>query len=190
MTLKARIGNEELTIDLDQEPESPREWDNIGTMLCYHSRYELGDKKGDFEDPEDLMAYLRKTKAVVLNLRLLDHSGLSMSTSNTWPYDDKWDAMNIGLIFVTYDKIKKEYGKKILSGRTLALARAQLEQEVKTYDHWLRGDILYYSIAKLTICNLGEEHREVIDSVCGFYSVQDILNNIDQKWKTVALKEA
>ena len=189
MTLKARIGNEELTIDQDEEPESPREWDNLGTMLCYHSRYELGDKKGDFTDPEKLRAYLAKTRAIVLNLRLLDHSGLSISTSPTWPYDDRWDSMSIGLIFMTYDKIKKEYGKKILSGRTLALARAQLEQEVKTYDQYLRGDIYCYSIARLTTCNLGEEHKEVIDGVCGYYSVQGILEDIDQKWKKTELKE-
>lgn len=28
----------------DPDPESPREWDNLGTMTCLHSRYDLGDK--------------------------------------------------------------------------------------------------------------------------------------------------
>lgn len=28
----------------DPEPPSPREWSNIGAMVCWHSRYNLGDK--------------------------------------------------------------------------------------------------------------------------------------------------
>lgn len=34
----------------DSSPESPREWDNVGTMLCKHGRYELGDKDADISD--------------------------------------------------------------------------------------------------------------------------------------------
>lgn len=28
----------------DQDPESPRQWDNLGTMICWHRRYNLGDE--------------------------------------------------------------------------------------------------------------------------------------------------
>jgi len=28
----------------DMNPESPREWDNVGTMVCSHRRYNLGDE--------------------------------------------------------------------------------------------------------------------------------------------------
>lgn len=37
------IENEELRIFQDEEPESPRKWDNFGHMVCWHRRYELGD---------------------------------------------------------------------------------------------------------------------------------------------------
>lgn len=30
-------------IETDDTPESPREWDNLGTMACWHRRYSLGD---------------------------------------------------------------------------------------------------------------------------------------------------
>lgn len=33
-------------------PESPREWDNITIMACWHSRYRLGDSIRD-KEPED-----------------------------------------------------------------------------------------------------------------------------------------
>lgn len=28
----------------DEYPDNPRDWDNTGTMVCFHSRYNLGDK--------------------------------------------------------------------------------------------------------------------------------------------------
>ena len=47
----------------DQDPESPREWDNVGTMACWHDRYHLGDKpyrgrRG--ESPSDWLESLAK----------------------------------------------------------------------------------------------------------------------------------
>ena len=32
-----------LVIEQDQFPEDPRSWDNLGTMLCCHREYQLGD---------------------------------------------------------------------------------------------------------------------------------------------------
>lgn len=32
------------TIEPDDSAESPREWDNVGTMVCWHNRYDLGDE--------------------------------------------------------------------------------------------------------------------------------------------------
>ena len=29
----------------DDDPNSPREWDNLGHMICWHRRMNLGDEK-------------------------------------------------------------------------------------------------------------------------------------------------
>ena len=35
----------ELKIEQDTDPMNPRtDWDNITTIICFHKRYELGDK--------------------------------------------------------------------------------------------------------------------------------------------------
>jgi hypothetical protein len=34
-----------LKIEYDNDPSSPREYDNLGTMVCWHSRYKLGDEQ-------------------------------------------------------------------------------------------------------------------------------------------------
>ena len=44
MTNEKRIGNYLIEVHQDESPESPRSWDNLGTMICFHRRYDLGDK--------------------------------------------------------------------------------------------------------------------------------------------------
>lgn len=34
-----------IRIEQDDNPESPREWNNVGTMVCFHDRYNLGDMR-------------------------------------------------------------------------------------------------------------------------------------------------
>lgn len=43
-----------LKIVHDEDVESPREWDNIGKMVCFHNRYSLGDKH-DYSEPRDFL---------------------------------------------------------------------------------------------------------------------------------------
>ncbi len=44
-------------IEQDQDPESPREYDNLGKMCCWHRRYSLGDEQPSI-DPEEYIANL------------------------------------------------------------------------------------------------------------------------------------
>lgn len=46
------VGNFKIEIFRDDDPMSPREWDNLGHMVCWHSRYNLGDefRRDDQED--------------------------------------------------------------------------------------------------------------------------------------------
>lgn len=52
MNTQTRI---EYTIEPDQDPLNPRtEWDNVGHMVCWHSRYNLGDEQPS-EDPTEYL---------------------------------------------------------------------------------------------------------------------------------------
>jgi transitional endoplasmic reticulum ATPase len=71
---KARIGNEKLRIIQDEDPMNPRtEYDNFGKMVCFHRRYDLGDKH-EFSSPEDFDEFLKENevipKEVVKKLRV------------------------------------------------------------------------------------------------------------------------
>lgn len=56
---KFKVGNLDVEIHRDDDPQNPRGegWaDRLGTMLCWHGRYELGDVKAskDATKPDDL----------------------------------------------------------------------------------------------------------------------------------------
>lgn len=139
-----------IEIRRDDDPESPRDWDNLGTMICFHKKYTLGDdshklKHEDFDGWASMEAFLRKDHgaAVVLPLFLIDHSGLSMSTKD---FADPWDSGQVGFIYVTKERALKEYGVKRLSPKQLAKITEVLKSEVATYDQYLRGDVWGYVI--------------------------------------------
>ena len=63
----------------DESPYSPREDDNLGTMICFHKRYDLGDKhnykSSDYSSWNEQRKELQKEKpCVILPLYLYDHS--------------------------------------------------------------------------------------------------------------------
>jgi len=46
-----------LKIYIDEDPINPREWDNLGVMVCSHDRYNLGDEQtNDIDDYFDSLA--------------------------------------------------------------------------------------------------------------------------------------
>lgn len=123
-----------LTIKIvsDDDPMNPRKkFDNVGTMVCWHRQYELGDKQMNRDTtpndyftglarevvssnyPEHLLrANLNKILAahyVVLDLYLYDHSGITMSTS---PFSCPWDSGQVGFIHVSLKKAFEEWGRE------------------------------------------------------------------------------
>jgi len=162
----------------DEDPMNPRDDDNLGTMVCFHGRYTLGDKHTlkttDFNGWKDMYAYLKKElkACIILPLYLYDHSGVSMSTSLTYPYNDQWDAGQVGFIYITAEKIRKEYNVKSITKQSKEKVAEYLKGEVETYNKFLTGDIYGFVIKKLSTCDLGCEHEEVTDSCWGFYDTE------------------
>ena len=95
---KYKKENKVLEIHTDESAESPREWDNLGVMVCAHQRYNLGDIQ--VNSKEELDEKL-KDAFIRLPLYLYDHSGLSISTKNAYPFNDQWDAGQVGFIIVS-----------------------------------------------------------------------------------------
>lgn len=164
-----------LTIELDDLAESPREWDNVATMACWHRQYDLGDKH-DYEDIQELLEYLadkvgvkydeidwsvrgaakeRDMKLIedlkpyycIKYLYLYDHSGITISTGS---FNDPWDSGIVGLVYISKEKAFKEFS--CMEDNTwYDEASRHIDGEVEFYDQYLRGNVWWYKLEKLCI---------------------------------------
>jgi len=156
----------------DQDAESPREWCNLGTLICWHRRYQLGDSH-QFDSPEaflrdlavasaqsdlsmDQLLECAERKAVILPVFLYDHSGLAM---NTIGFHCPWDSGQVGYIYVTLEAVRKEFGAKRVTKSLREKAEDILRGEIVAYDAYLGGRVYGYVI---------ERDGEEIDACWGF----------------------
>lgn len=179
-----------LVIIQDDMVESPREWDNLGTMVCWHRRYDLGDEQ--IKHPDDWIRSLVNAdddeeitdvwdeaykQYVILPLYLYDHSGITM---RTYPFGCPWDSGQVGYIYC-------EKGKEGLSDERI---KEVLIGEVETYDQFLTGDVYGFVLYKKTKCNeCGHVEEENEDSCWGFYGTNwkenGMLDHIPDEFKAL-----
>lgn len=143
----------------DPTPDNPRDtYEPFGHMVCWHRRYDLGDKHTyespdgfleamcrryvpDFTCPEKLtlsakLDLLAEVPAfVILPLYLFDHSGLSISTTS---FNDPWDSGQVGWIYATPDDLRENFMREP-TDQDIWNALPTLRQEVNEYDLYLRG---------------------------------------------------
>jgi len=117
----------------DDPPDNRKDCDNLGHMVCWHRRYDLGDETHHDADRDEYIRdlvrpYINAAMCVIqgadepeipqetiqaafdehftrLDLYLYDHSGLSMATH---PFHCRWDSGWIGWIHVSLDKVRAE----------------------------------------------------------------------------------
>lgn len=173
-----RKGDYILEIFYDDSYDSPRTWDNLGKMVCFHRRYNLGDKHDYNKDDYSSWAELKETliesynAKVILPLYLYDHSGITMNTTG---FSCGWDSGQVGWIFASEDCIKKEYNVDVITDDILEKVTKVLEGEVETYDQYLTGDVYGYRVSKIEVCDKGCEHEEELDSCWGFYGMESVI---------------
>ena len=167
-----RIGKYKIEVIQDESPSSPREDDNLGTMVCFHNRYNLGDKhnynSNDYDGWDEMEKDIikRENVGVILPLYLYDHSGITMNTTG---FSCNWDSGRVGFIFISKEKMLKEYGGKIVTQTLKDKVTGYLKGEVETYDQYLTGEVYGYRVSEVTTCSEGHEHETEIDSCWGYY---------------------
>jgi hypothetical protein len=152
----------ELTVELDDDPMSPREWDNLGIIVASHRRYDLADSHApeidfdDFESWEGVKQHLAREHGavVVLPVYMIDHGGIALSTE---PFACAWDSGQVGLIYAS---------KATLEGIGTPLDRAEevLRAEVQQYSQYVQGGVFQFYIKRGT---------EIVESCSGFYDEDD-----------------
>jgi hypothetical protein len=173
--------NFKLEVVQDENPESPRDWDNLGKMICFHKRYNLGDKH-DF-NIKSFNQFIKENKCFVMPILMYEHSGISLSLSHEYPFNDRWDAGQLGFIYVTYEDIKKEYKIKSISKKTLEKVKDMFKNEIEVYNKYLNGEVYMFNLSKKIKCKCCQNvEYKLIDGCCGFYDIDDIKCQLDKKY--------
>lgn len=165
-----------LRIFYSNNPTNPREWDNLGTIAYKHREYILGEEKISdpiewLEDKLNLQSkgeYSNKRLAelekrffkefIALPLYIYDHSGITM---RTYPFDCRWDSSKVGYIYVSKERVRSEFGWKVISPKRRKEIENYLRNEIKTFDQYLTGDVYFFSVE--------DENGEIVDSCNGFF---------------------
>lgn len=133
--------------DIQEILDNPREYDNLGSMVCYHRRYNLGDKNPylpghykpnprDFSGWKQMQEYLEKVHdlAVCLPIYIYSKGGVALSTE---PFSCPWDSGQVGFIFVSKEKLRKEYRVKRVTASLVSKAERILIAEVEEYNQYI-----------------------------------------------------
>jgi hypothetical protein len=143
-----------IEIKYDESPFNPREMNDgyVGKMLFFHTRYILGDehhlRSKDFSNWTEIEEYIEKELdgVAILPVRMYDHSGISISLSSQYPYNDYWDSGQIGFIYTTRKIMKEQLGIKYLSKNNLKKIYQNYEYEIDEYNAYLNGEVYGYLV--------------------------------------------
>ena len=157
----------------DSSADSPRSWDNLGKMICFHNHYDLGDKHNynadDYSGWEEMKQAIIKEEnpAVILPLYMYDHSGISISTK---PFSCRWDSGQIGFVLVSKKQALEEYGGVRVSSKKKVKIESIIEAEVQTYTQYVEGEVYGFQIV--------DEDGDIVDSCYGFYGTDFATNGM------------
>lgn len=142
--------------------DSPRDWDNLGTIVAWHRRYSLSDKDAPKMEPPEFLEWLKEEKAIYLPVFMYEHSGVALSTGS---FSDPWDSGQVGYIYVLPDKVKKEFNVKRISPKRKEHILDCLRSIVKTYGAYLNGEVYGYVVK--------DSEGNTLDSCWGFIGESD-----------------
>lgn len=164
----------------DEDPINPfMDWDGNPSVAAFHRNYDLSSKdvqcgnyvshkrknpKYTFDEPEDLIEFIQSEEVLAaVDLYLLDHSGLWLSSGRFDCDPQGWDTSRIGYMFITKSHVKEWYGEeKEITDEFVAYLYKQLDQSVELYNDYLTGNVYGYKI-------LNGEDGEEMDSCWGYY---------------------
>ncbi|MCW3994944.1 MAG: hypothetical protein NWE98_02190 [Candidatus Bathyarchaeota archaeon] len=179
----AKVGNDKIIkIAYDDTPLNPfEEFDFLGTWIGWHRNYLIGKKEERMTQTEfSEFVKEQRNKILILNLYCYEHGGIMFSTDNTvYPFNDRWDSGQIGYIYVTYEKIKKEFNVKHVTKKTIQKCKKIIQAEIDTVNKIFNGEIYGYVIYRIEKCNKNHTHLEHEDSCWGYIGLDSIKETLE-----------
>jgi len=152
-----------IKIHADEYPESPRSsYEPLGTILYKKgSRYTLGDDEATEEEMDEIAA---SPDNVVLPVYAYIHSGIAMNTTG---FSCPWDSGRCGIIYISKEKIRSEYGVKAITKKIREKVISALQAEIEEFSAYLNGDVYGYTVE--------DKNGEELESCWGYYGIESAL---------------
>ena len=136
----------------DEDPINCRDDDLFGHIVCFHKRYNLGDKDKvglkheDFSSWDEMEAHIwKELKAVVvLPLSLHDHSGLRLFVGA----ERGWDTGRVGFAFFTKGNMEKSCGWERTSKKRLKQIEDGMRSSVVEYNKFINNEVYGFVVEK------------------------------------------
>jgi hypothetical protein len=160
----------------DLNPGDPREFDAyLGTMVCWHSRYALGDEQPredwteyfagvlgmDMDDRDlnrDQVVHAMDRELIVLPLYVYEHGNITIQTA---PFSCYWDSGQVGFVYVERRVAKEQMGWTRMTQGRIEQIETWLQAEVAEYDAYISGET--YGMVVV------DSRDDLLDSCYGFY---------------------
>jgi hypothetical protein len=190
-----------LEVEPDDMPQNPRkDYDPFGHMVCWHRRYDLGDKH-DYATPSEFWEDMKDSIAIIANVFMYDHSAIAFSLHSFYgrvPQGHaEFDSMQVGYMYLTKEDLQREYDTEDVTDELREKALAIFESELKVYEQYVNGQVYCYTLYTLSPCEHCEGTGEVgdytcnacegegkvkdtEDSCCGFYGDDPLENGMSE----------
>lgn len=188
-TFKTTIEKPILTISYDNNPTTPREWTNLGYFIVVSRNYCSPDKNDFLYNiikftseiannqkhhieliKEEIESNTTEKVLSIYPISQYDHSGVCYSLGN----QKGFDYSNNGFYIVT-DKTSNEIGVKPEDFEEV------IKAELDCYNQYCNGEVYEFV--------LYDEEGNIEDSCGGFYSIDEIKENLPEEFQDEDLEE-
>ena len=192
-----------VNIEQDFMPESPREWEHLGTIVGKHRRYQLADVEEDYDgmlellcvDHEKCPAKLRASyedgddyyddierrawrfieqRYCILPVYMYEHGDIMLSTA---PFSCQWDSGQLGYIYVRKDEALAKMGKKKWTKKVQQQVESILEVEINEYSQYISGDIWCFQIE--------DSQGELIEMAGNIFGIEHCVDGVKEVVKSL-----
>lgn len=167
-----------VSINFDDSPENPRDFENQTIMVFYHRRYHVpNEAKFNFDDYNSLDEAERGLKRSLKKVRFIsrvymyDHGGTAYSLT---PFSCRFDSGCLGFIVITADSL---FDKKRRSQKQY---EEIAKSELKMYSNFVNGEVYCVTIK--------DENGDVVTGCSGYYdkeeaegSAKDMIEHLTKK---------
>lgn len=150
-----------IEIHIDEDATSPRENDNLGTILYVSGHYILGDKK---VSPKEIAAIEARDDVIMLPVYAYIHSGIALNTTG---FSSHWDSGQCGIIYADRESILKWFNAKKLTKALREKVKECLRAEIEEFGKYLGGEVYGYEIK--------DSAGEIVDSCWGFIGMEWVI---------------